>query len=73
MATLTIPKKEYEELKQKAALYDEYVKSASHDVLDVQKKKETATEEDVLRWSREARRLKRQGKLPLLKSLKDFR
>lgn len=35
--------------------------------------KEIVTEEDVLRWSREARRLKKQGKLPLLRSLKEFR
>ncbi|MBI3273701.1 MAG: hypothetical protein HYZ69_01010 [Candidatus Colwellbacteria bacterium] len=34
---------------------------------------ETVTEDDVLRWSREARALHKKGKLPLLRSLKEFR
>ena len=73
MTTLTIPKKEYDVLKQKAALYDALVKSTSRGVFDVQEKKELVTEENVLRWSRDARQLKKQGKLPLLRSLKEFR
>lgn len=40
--------------------------------LDVHEK-ETVTEDDVLRWSREARALHKKGKLPLLRSLKEFR
>lgn len=35
--------------------------------------RETVTEDDVLRWSREARALHKKGKLPLLRSLKEFR
>lgn len=37
------------------------------------KKKEMVTEEDVLRWSREARELYKEGKLRKLRSLKDLR
>lgn len=37
------------------------------------KKEEEITEENILRWSKEALKLKRAGKLPLLKSLKEFR
>lgn len=73
VTTLTIPKKEYDVLKQKAALYDALVKTTPHGVFDVQEKKELVTEENVLRWSRDARQLKKQGKLPLLRSLKEFR
>ena len=36
-------------------------------------RKETVTEQDVLRWSREAKTLKKLGKLPVLESLKEFR
>lgn len=36
-------------------------------------KKDEVTEEDVLRWSREARELKKAGKLPVLHSLKELR
>lgn len=36
-------------------------------------KREAITEENVLRWSREAKKLKKAGKLPLLNSLKEFR
>ena len=31
------------------------------------------TEADVLRWSREAKQLRRAGKLPILRSLRDLR
>lgn len=34
---------------------------------------ERVTEKDVLRWSREAKQLKKRGKLPLLRSLHDLR
>lgn len=33
----------------------------------------TVTEADVLRWSQEAKRLRRAGKLPMLRSLRDLR
>ena len=35
--------------------------------------KEEVTEEDVLRWSKEARELHKAGKLPILHSFKDLR
>ena len=73
MNTLTIPKKEYKELKRKASLYEALVRSVPEKGFDSKQKKETVTEEDVLRWSREARRLHKKGKLPLLRSLKEFR
>lgn len=31
------------------------------------------SEADILRWSREAQKLKKEGRLPLLRSLKDLR
>ena len=36
-------------------------------------KERSLTENDVLRWSREAKRLKRQGKLSILESLTSLR
>ena len=36
-------------------------------------KRKGLTEDDLLRWRSEARNLKRRGKLPLLKSLRDLR
>ncbi len=38
-----------------------------------EKRREQITEEDVLQWSREAKQLKKAGKLPILRSLKEFR
>ena len=34
---------------------------------------EEVTEEAVLRWSREAKRLKREGRLPILHSIRELR
>lgn len=36
-------------------------------------KQEIISEKDILRWSREARTLRKKRKLPLLRSLQDFR
>ena len=36
-------------------------------------KKEVIRESDVLRWSKEAKKLKKAGKLPILPSLKNLR
>lgn len=36
-------------------------------------KEKSLTEDDILRWSREARKLKKQGKLVVLESLKTLR
>lgn len=41
--------------------------------LDLVKKSTAVTEADVLRWSQEAKSLKKAGKLPTLRSLKDLR
>lgn len=35
--------------------------------------REKVSEADLLRWSREARKLKKAGKLPVLRSLRDLR
>ena len=36
-------------------------------------KEKSLTEDDILRWSKEAKKLKKQNKLPILESLKSFR
>ena len=43
------------------------------DLLEFRKEEKCVTETDVLRWSKEAKKLKKAGKLPVLHSLKDFR
>lgn len=54
---VVLPRKEYERLLE--------VKRENGKMY----KKETVTEENVLRWSREAKKLKRAGKLPLFEDL----
>lgn len=54
---IAVPRKEYEE-------FSYWQKSF--------KTKGAVTERDVSRWSKESRFLKKKGKLPLLKSLRDF-
>ena len=69
MATITIPKritKGEELIIIPRKEYEEYLELK-------EKIKEQITEEDVLRWSREAKRLKKTGKLPLLRSLEEIR
>jgi len=46
--------------------YEEIVRRARDE-------KEEVTEDDVLRWSKEARELKKKGKLPILRSLRGLR
>lgn len=43
------------------------------EVFKIFREKKQIIEKDVLVWSREAKKLKEEGKLPLLRSLKDFR
>lgn len=65
MATITIPKqitKGEELIIIPRKEYEEFLELK-------EKRKEEITEEDVLRWSQEAKRLKRAGKLPLFKNL----
>ncbi len=54
---IAIPRKEYEILLG---------------AFKILKEKKQVTAEDILRWSKEAKRLKRAGRLPLLRSLKDL-
>ena len=72
MSTLTIPKKitKGEEL---IVLSRKEYERLSRLNKPRHARKETVTEEDVLRWSREAKTLKKLGKLPVLESLKEFR
>lgn len=65
MTTVTITRKEYYSLR---AAYRQ-LKKLEKIVLE----EEVITEEDILRWSREAKTLKRRGQLPVLKSLKALR
>lgn len=41
--------------------------------LDKILKEKSLTEDDVLRWSKEVKKLKKQGKLPILESLASLR
>ncbi|MBI2064308.1 MAG: hypothetical protein HYT66_01190 [Candidatus Yanofskybacteria bacterium] len=65
MNNVTIPKREYESLK---AAYRQ-LKRVERAILE----DEIITEEDILRWSKEAKTLKKQGKLPVLESLRELR
>jgi len=65
MNTVTIPRKEYESLRN---AYRQ-LKKVEKTILG----EETITEEDVLRWSKEAKIMKKLGKLPILESLGEFR
>ena len=76
MNTVTIPQKEYKELVDMRLRYEYLRQIMTDDVFSpppARNIKETVTEEDVLHWSREARALHKKGKLPLLRSLKEFR
>jgi len=55
---VAIPRKEYELLRS---------------VFEVLKEKKEITENDILRWSGDAKKLKKAGKLLVLRSLKDLR
>jgi hypothetical protein len=65
MGTITIPKK--------MAGKDDLVVIPKKE-LDalIERAGEAVTEANILRWSREARQLKRAGKLPKLRSLRDL-
>ena len=66
MTTITIPKKITYGAELVAIPRKEYER-----FLKIEKG-EKVTESDVLRWSREAKKLKKAGKLPELRSLKEF-
>lgn len=69
MPTLTIPKALIQKNDDLVVIsrkeYERFLRVAGSE--------ESVTEEDVLRWSREAKALKKKGKLPLLRSLRDLR
>ncbi|MBU4481059.1 hypothetical protein KKH59_01960 [Patescibacteria group bacterium] len=69
MATITIPKeitKGEELIIIPRREYEKYLELK-------EKRKEQIAEEDVLRWSEEAKMLKKAGKLQVLRSLKELR
>ena len=69
MTTITIPKKLTRGEELIVIPRKEYEK-----FLELkEKRKEQITEKDILRWSREAKRFKKAGKLPILRSLKELR
>jgi hypothetical protein len=76
MTTITVPLQ-----KKHETIVEAFVRSgfASTKVGVVQKalvalaEKELVTSEDVLGWSAEANRMKKQGRLPVLRSLKHLR
>jgi len=55
---IAIPRKEYELLRS---------------AFEILKQRKEITENDILRWSKEAKKLKKTGRLLILRSLKDFR
>lgn len=64
MTTITIPEKLIKEKDLVVIPRKEY-----EELLEKQK----VTEKDVLRWSKEAKTLKRRGRLPVLRSLRELR
>jgi len=68
MATVTISKRITKGEELVVITRKEYEK-----FLDAAVRGEMVNAADVLRWSREAKQLKRKGALPLLRSLKDLR
>lgn len=71
MATITIPQKISKNSNLIAIPRKEY--KILLDALKVLKERKQVTERDILRWSKEAKKLKREGKLLILRSLKDLR
>ena len=71
MTTITIPKKISGKDNLIAIPRKEY--ELLLDALEALREKKQPTEKDILYWSKEARRLKKEGKLSVLRSLKDFR
>lgn len=71
MAVITIPKKitGREELVIMPRKEYEILRGA----FKILKERKRVTEEDILRWSREADALKKTGQLPILYSLRDLR
>jgi len=65
MATITIPKK----IAGKGDLV--VIPKKELDEL-IERAGDAVTEADILRWSKEARQLKKAGKLPKLRSLRDL-
>lgn len=73
MSTVSIPKKTKNNNNFVTIPREEY-----NDLIALKKiiptlKQEIISEHDILRWSREARTLKKKRKLPLLRSLRDLR
>ena len=72
MATITIPKELIREEKELVL-----IPRKEYEVLlgafKILKEKKQVSEADILFWSKEAKKLKRAGRLPLLRSLKDLR
>jgi len=68
MTTITIPKKLTQGEELVAIPRKEYERFVAFVA-----RKEIVREVDVLRWSKEAKKLRKAGKLPVLRSLKDLR
>lgn len=68
MTTITIPKKLSQGEELVAIPRKEYEKFVAF-----VSKKEIIREADILRWSREAKKLRKAGKLPILSSFKNLR
>lgn len=64
-----VPVQEYERLVRKARVFDYLETVVLKERAGVQGE---PAEDEILQWTKEARKLAQQGKLPLLRSLKDL-
>ena len=73
MYTITILKKEYNTLKRHSAAYIKMAKKVAQAKGYKFNDDEEITEDSILRLAKETKKLFKAGKLPLLRSLKEFR
>lgn len=73
MPTITIPKHFAKSDRLVAIPHKDYARFVAAAKKERNAQKPEMTAEDVLRLSREAKQLHKEGKLPLLRSLKEFR
>ena len=74
--TITLPEKKMQQVKRQARasgfeLPDEWIITMIEKEVETSKK-ESITTDDILRWSKEAKKMKSQGRLPILRSLREL-
>lgn len=76
--TIILPQKKMQQVEQRARAAGFRVPSTwARSVIETEVARdgddEEITEDTILRWSREAKKLKREGRLPILHSIRDLR